>query len=117
MLPPYDEPGATALWDGRFHVRYVAGDAPLTVRALGAGGEAVGRRLLPGSAAGAGPALPAAVRQGLPSLWRLDRLTAVPHLALDADGTGAMRASLTFRPAVPLAGPTYAVNGVVTAPG
>jgi tRNA(Ile)-lysidine synthase len=113
------EPGATALWDGRFRVRYVAGDAPLTVRALGAGGDAIARGLFPGSAAGAGPALPATVRQGLPSLWRLDRLAAVPHLGLTggADGTGSMRVSLAFRPAVPLAGPTYAVNGVVTASG
>lgn len=105
--PVVVEPGATAVWDGRFRVRYRAGEAPLTVRAL----RAAARRIRPATS---GAAVPAPVRPGLPSLWRVDRLVAVPHFEVEAAGTMALRVELIFRPSIPLAGPPFAANGVAS---
>lgn len=87
QLPSPIPAGAGAWWDGRWHLA----------------------RAVPGcilGAAGPGPEgpLPAAVRAGLPALWRDGILYAVPHL-----GWGPPVPGLSFRP---VGGPLTAVFGV-----
>ncbi|RVT95608.1 tRNA lysidine(34) synthetase TilS [Rhodovarius crocodyli] len=78
---------AGAVWDGRWHLEQ---DMPGCM--LGAAG------------AGLDGPWPAAVRKGLPALWKDGRLYAVPHIGLGPPVPG-----LTFRPA---GGPLTAVFGV-----
>ena len=87
LLPPPIPAGAGAWWDGRWHLAQAVPGCT-----LGAAGEGLD-----------GP-LPAAVRAGLPALWRDGILYAVPHL-----GWGPPVPGLSFRPA---GGPLTAVFGV-----
>ena len=93
-------------WDRRFAIR-VSGDADgLQVRALGVEGSRQ-RRALGG--AGAGRALPAAVRESLPGLWRGAVLLAVPELGPMAPETrGALTFEARYRPPRALAGAPFA---------
>jgi tRNA(Ile)-lysidine synthase len=78
-------------WDARFHVRYaLAAAAPLTLRALGAGGkkQLTQQRI-------AAPPL------ATPSLWHLDELLYVPHIYVAS--ANAPNVTLGFSPAKPLA--------------
>jgi tRNA(Ile)-lysidine synthase len=97
-------------WDGRFAVRVRGATSGLTVRALGERGWAQ-RDDLAGD--GASRPLPAAVRRGLPSLWRDARLLAVPHLGLMRPGpaTTGLQVDLRLQPPHPLAGPRFAPMG------
>lgn len=104
------KPGHGGHWDGRFRVRLgprTRGTADLTVRRLGADGW---RRVkeTPGADRLAG--LPALARHGLPALWGLDDVVALPHLPYwrGATGSGAPPwFSAIFAPLRPLAGPAF----------
>lgn len=78
--------GEEALWDGRFHIRL--GKAPrgslLEVRALGEEGLAALR-----ASDVALPAVPSAILQALPGLWRDGTLVAAPHLGTFGRGVDA----------------------------
>jgi tRNA(Ile)-lysidine synthase len=97
-------------WDGRFVIRVGSEGHGLTLRALGEHGWRQRHEL---AATGVPRRLPAAVRPGLPSLWRDGQLLAVPHLNLmhpDLAATG-FRVDLRLRPLHPLAGARFAPMG------
>ena len=90
------EPGAAAIWDNRFHVRFSAtagsGDAgPLTVRALPAAVLADLKR-----AGGAAVGLPRRAALTLPSAWRGEELVAAPHLGIGSRTTAGGEAAVLF---------------------
>ena len=93
-------------WDRRFAIR-VGGDLEgLQVRALGAEGW---RQRCALRATGTGRALPAAVRESLPGLWRGTALLAAPQLGLMAPAAqGRLTLEARFRPARALAGAPFA---------
>lgn len=104
------KPGHKGHWDGRFRVRLGAqtrGDADLAVRRLGADGW---RQVKDTPGADRLADLPAPARHGLPALWGLDDVVALPHLPY---WRGAMESgappwfSATFAPLRPLAGPAF----------
>ena len=97
-------------WDGRFLV-WAAGWATggLTVRRLGEAGWAAVAAAEPGLRE---TGIPAAVRPGLPAMYGLDGLIAVPHLKFVRADIGLaefpdFRAE--FRPVQPLASPAFAL--------
>ncbi len=90
--------GSWQRWDRRFEVR-LAGDAEgLRVAALGVAGLSRRGAL---RISGTGRDVPAAVRPGLPALWRGAQLLAVPQLGLALPGEASLAAR--FRPRRPLA--------------
>jgi tRNA(Ile)-lysidine synthase len=97
------EPGMEVGFDGRFRV-VCAGPTDLRVGALG---HADTRRLVldgPGR-----PALPATVRPTLPTLFRVDRPVAVPHLSLvDGEIRDSLSCRVSFAPSEPLVAAAYA---------
>jgi tRNA(Ile)-lysidine synthase len=106
--------GRPEAWDGRFMVcapdqrRAPAG---LTVRRLGEAGWAAAAAAHPGPR---DAGIPAAVRPGLPAMYGLDGLVAVPHLKFVRADIGTaefpdFRAE--FRPVQPLAAPAFALPG------
>jgi tRNA(Ile)-lysidine synthase len=99
-------PGAPVRWDDRFRLE-LSGKAPaLVVRALGQAGT---RSLGPGL----GRALPSPVRPSLPSLWRGQRLVAVPHLDLISPALARHATmSVRFDPPSSLAGAPFHVEGL-----
>jgi tRNA(Ile)-lysidine synthase len=101
-------PGVPARWDGRFRLELNGKVPALTVRALGrAGTRALG--------VGSTRALPGPVRSSLPSLWRSQRLVAVPHLGLILPSLERRaRISVCFNPASPLAGAPFHADGSTT---
>jgi tRNA(Ile)-lysidine synthase len=105
-------------WDRRFLVRWQTsgdvGPAPI-VRALGADGW---RECKAQASCGALRRLPAAVRAGLPSVWRGGRLLAVAGLGPIGPAPGRLTIALRFRPHRPLAGPPFAAmqSGLRPAP-
>jgi tRNA(Ile)-lysidine synthase len=101
-------PGHRLWWDRRFIV------GPLEPVAAAAGGCSVQRLGRQGAALLAGAAVPAAVRAGLPGLWRNDRLVGLPAIA---PREGLKRSNLppffrmVFVPPEPLAGPGFGAAG------
>jgi hypothetical protein len=94
-------------WDRRFLVRWQASDDARpepVVRALGADGwracKAQGSCSVLGS-------LPSAVRAGLASVWRGERLVAVAGRGPVGSAPGGSAITLRFRPRQPLAGPPF----------
>ncbi len=88
-------PGTSQLWDGRFRVKVdcsgtsAAPDGKFCVRALMDDGWAEVRK--------SGLSCPKTYREGLVSLWHLDRLIAVPHLGYrDADANTHVKFSADF---------------------
>ncbi len=107
--------GAWQSWDGRFAVRLTGEVAGLSVRALGAEGW---RQRVGLVARAPAAALPAAVRPGLPAVWRGNRLLAVPGLGLIApERAGRLVAEARFRPAQSLAGAPFAAGPPAAAGG
>ncbi len=101
-------PGASVLWDGRFHITLASGGGSrrtrLVVRRLGAEGwKAVAARN-PGLRRH--PIAPAA-RPSLPALWRARGIVAVPHLD-SALRHAHMTVTAAFIPGVPLARARFA---------
>ena len=95
-------------WDRRFAIRVGGAADGLQVRALGAEGWRQ-RRALGG--AGAGRALPAAVGESLPGLWRGAVLLAVPELGpLAPDTEGTLTFEARYRPPRALAGAPFAAG-------
>lgn len=87
------------LWDGRFRVEAPGLPAGLSLRPLRTLSALPAPR--PEVAAGGASALPAAVREGLPSVWEGPTLLAVPHLGYGrrpARGDRLISVTLTFRP-------------------
>lgn len=81
--------GASALWDGRFHVEIGAeAPGPVAVRALGE----VGLREL-AALCGQKPDLPAEIGRTCISFWRNGKILAAPHLAAIARPKAAFQAT------------------------
>lgn len=102
-------PGRAIRWDARFELALAAdAEGALHCQALG-----VDAGLLRDTLRMSPPprSLPVAVLPGLPSLWRGDRLIAVPHLGLGQPGLAGRHAHVRFRPRHPLAGPPFAIAG------
>ena len=98
--------GVWQSWDRRFAIRAAGKLDGLQVRALGVEGWRQRRAL---RAAGTVRALPAAVRESLPGLWRDAALLAVPQLGLVApDAQGALTFEARYRPPQALAGAPFA---------
>ena len=103
-------------WDQRFLARWPArGDAgpPPIVRALGADGWRLCKAQAP---RGALRDLPPAVRAGLASVWREDRLLAVAGLGPIGPTAGRPAVTLRFRPQRPLAGAPFVALRLASAP-
>ncbi len=89
-------PGEEDRWDGRFHVA-VANDAPrgLCLRPLGTQGW---RAITPEVRADLRRSAPLGAHATLPSIWRADRLLAVPHAEWVRDTrTGAKTSGIRLR--------------------
>jgi tRNA(Ile)-lysidine synthase len=109
IAPPLHlAPSVWHRWDRRFLVRWqTSGDAgpqPI-VRALGADGW---RACKAQASCSVLRGLPPAVRAGLPSVWRDERLLAVAGLGPIGPAAGRPAITLRFRPHWPLAGPPFA---------
>ncbi|PWC37387.1 cell cycle protein [Azospirillum sp. TSO35-2] len=100
------EPGGCVWWDRRYSVRVSAArGGPVTVAALGAAGWNEWAERTPAAAA---KALPAVVRETLPSLWSGTELLAVPAMFSGAD-EDAPADSASLAPSFPLGRQAFAV--------
>ena len=109
------EAGGSVRWDGRFTLRATAAAGPASghfmVRKLGPDGWRVAVARQPALRK---TAVPAAVRPGLPAIYDLDGLLAVPHLGFMRNASPGGDAPLfetAFRPAHALGPPGFAFVG------